>query len=638
MQLYLESLQSQSFAKMNIVKPVLSFEEYRNFWKKKRENTVTSPYGLHVGHYKVAVSYPSILEVHRILLLIPFMLGMVPERWRRTVQIMLEKEQGAPWIHRLRIIELFDAQANAGFQIFIGRKLIQQAVSSNSLQMESYGSTPGKTAAGAVIQKMVSLDQLRLERRAGGIFDCDASGCYNRIILPLASVHLRALGLDKSIGTFLARFMFQAKRHVRTGNGISKEHIRTTKWKVLHGIGQGNGGGPAIWLSHLTVMLAAISTVCAGFYMYCVQTIKKISTVGTGYVNDVTLGLALPNDTPQNEATVRRHIRKMSQLWEQLLYISGGRLELSKCFWVPITWRWSKGKAKLRTSRLGRVKDLFLHESETKCTVEIPRLTCKDASKRLGIWANCEATWTKEYKTWKVFSHQFGQRIKRARLGRVAGYQAYHAMWLAKFRFSAPVIGLQPKQIQKLKQCIIGPCLSAAGYCSKMPRAVVFGPSAHGGMDWENPETICLFEKNKFLIGSIRLQDVVGQLLLIQVSWMQLYTGISIPILEYNKKLDYLPPGWIMNLHEYLVDSNVQIELFGGWVPSKQREEDEIIMDYVLHHTPSWMWSAINRCRLFLRVTTLADLTTIDGKQIPSRIRKVMKAIRKNNLRFPNQL
>ncbi len=101
MHLYLESLQSTSLAKMNIVKPILSFEEYKNFWKKKRETTVTLPYGLHVGHYKAATFCPSILEVHRILLLIPFQLGMVPARWRRTVQTMLEKEPGSPWIYRL---------------------------------------------------------------------------------------------------------------------------------------------------------------------------------------------------------------------------------------------------------------------------------------------------------------------------------------------------------------------------------------------------------------------------------------------------------------------------------------------------------------------------------------------------------
>ena len=112
--------------------------------KKKRETTVTSPFGLHVGHYKAALFNPRILEVHRVLLLIPFQTGIVPRRWRRTVQSMLEKEPGAPWIHRLRIIELFDAQANAGFQIFVGRRMILHAVHKNLLQKESFGSTQEK--------------------------------------------------------------------------------------------------------------------------------------------------------------------------------------------------------------------------------------------------------------------------------------------------------------------------------------------------------------------------------------------------------------------------------------------------------------------------------------------------------------
>lgn len=40
------------------------------------------------------------------------------------------------------------------------------------------------------IQKILTVDQLRLERRTGGIFDCDASGCFDRILPPLASVHM----------------------------------------------------------------------------------------------------------------------------------------------------------------------------------------------------------------------------------------------------------------------------------------------------------------------------------------------------------------------------------------------------------------------------------------------------------------
>ncbi len=161
--------------------------------EKKRETTVTSPHGLHVDHYKAALHKPAILNVHRILLLIPFKIGLVPKRWRRTVQTMLEKEPRLPWIHRLQIIELFDTQVNAGFQIFVGRKMMRHAVTNDLQQAESFGSTLGKMATSALVQKSVAIDQLRIEQRAGGIFDCDASGCYDRILSPLASVRLQAL-------------------------------------------------------------------------------------------------------------------------------------------------------------------------------------------------------------------------------------------------------------------------------------------------------------------------------------------------------------------------------------------------------------------------------------------------------------
>ena len=123
----------------------------------------------------------------------------------------------------------------------------------------------------------------------GGIFDCNATGFYDRILPPLASVHLQALGLHNSIGTFLARLMFQAKHHVRKGYGISANTIRTTKKTVLPSIGQGNGGGPAMWISHLTVMFAALSSVCMEFAMMCVHNILHVATVGTSYVDGIRI-------------------------------------------------------------------------------------------------------------------------------------------------------------------------------------------------------------------------------------------------------------------------------------------------------------------------------------------------------------
>ncbi len=634
-QLYLESLKVNRMSReLPMVKPHLSLEEYAIFWKKKREDTVTSPFGLHIGHYKAALQNKNILNVHRIMLLIPFQTAVVPSRWKKTVQTMLEKDPGNPWIHRLRIIELFDAQVNAGFQLFIGRKMVWNAVQNNKLHPASYGSTPGKMAASAVLQKILSVDQLRFEQRAGGLFDCDATGCYDRILPPVASVHLQALGLHHSIGTTLARLMFTMKRYVKTKHGVSKQSIRTTRKNTLYGIGQGNGGGPAIWLAHLTVMFTALSAICTGFLTTCIEGIYTLSTVGTGYVDDVTLMVTTTFEEPQTEVHVKTKVKHMATIWEKLLYLTGGKLELSKCFWVPIIWGLRKGDVVLLSGKRSRT-ELYLVESETGETIKIPKVTPSAAEKRLGIRYSLDGKWTGEYKYWLEYTKDFAQLVRRARLDRIGGYHAYHTLWCSKFRFSSPVVGFTIKQLSRIQQLIIGNCLAAAGYNSKMPRAVVFGTTEYGGMSWASPHCILMVEQLKILIGSLRLRDTVGCLLEIQLKWLQLISGISTPVLECTTCVPYLPPGWITALHHKLVYYNIKVKVSDAWQPELQRKGDHIIMDFVTQKLPPWMWGPINKCRLFMQAVTLADIATFDGTHIPQEVYLVKNAYRKNTIRFP---
>ena len=122
----------------------------------------------------------------------------------------------------------------------------------------------------------------------------------------------------------------------------------------------------------------------------------------------------------------------MGQIWERLLLISDGRLELTKCFWVPIVWKWSEGKPRIVTKGSSRNRELTLTESETKEKIVIPKTASKETEKRLGIWSNCDGTWTTEYSCWLEFSIQFGKKIKWAGLDRIAGYHAYHLLWIGK--------------------------------------------------------------------------------------------------------------------------------------------------------------------------------------------------------------
>ena len=279
--------------------------------------------------------------------------------------------------------------------------------------------------------------------------------------------------------------------------------------------------------------------------------------------------------------------------------------------------------------------ELKIRESESGSTVRIKRISPIVAEKRLGVQYLLDGKWKEEYKHWKCYSKNFADQISKARLDRIGGYHAYSTLWCSKFQYSCPVLRWNESQLSKVQKTIIGKSLSAAGYNSKMSRAVVFGPSQFGGIEWESALGILIYEQLKMLIGSLRLGDKVGKLLMIQLTWLQLIAGIETPILEETKQLQFLPKVWLTKLREKLRKLNITIELGQCWKPEKQRENDYCIMEYVMRYLPERMWNSINLCRLYLQAVTMADITTFDGTVIPKTVCEVQKPYRQSRLKFP---
>ena len=94
--------------------------------------------------------------------------------------------------------------------------MVHKTVEKGHLHDTSYCCSPGQMVSLALLRKVIAVDQLRLEQRLGGILDCDVSGCYDRILPSLASIHLQNLGMSKQIGTLLARKMYQTRHYVKT--------------------------------------------------------------------------------------------------------------------------------------------------------------------------------------------------------------------------------------------------------------------------------------------------------------------------------------------------------------------------------------------------------------------------------------
>eukprot|EP00957_Ditylum_brightwellii_P204366 15338884-Ditylum_brightwellii.AAC.1 len=142
----------------------------------------------------------------------------------------------------------------------------------------------------------------------------------------------------------------EAKFRLKTALGVSDEYYTHCCMYPIYRSGQGATNNPQIWL--------AISSTMCGICKECAQGAEFVSPNQAvsvllailGFVDDVTNQVNMFQD---NIVTVDKLINDMkrdSQLWDMLLWLTGGLLELQKCSYHTIHFNFkSDGTPQLQT-------------------------------------------------------------------------------------------------------------------------------------------------------------------------------------------------------------------------------------------------------------------------------------------------
>ena len=181
------------------------------------------------------------------------------------------------------------------------------------------------------------------------------------------------------------------------------------------------------------------------------------------------------------------------------------------------------------------------------------------------------------------------------------------------------------------------------GWLRTTSRAIIHGPEELGGFNIPHLYAIQGTTKLMTIYKHMQANTEMGQLITLNINWLQLTVGWETQIFEDTRKITYVKTNWLIHLKEYINKCQIQIKSQKFWKPKMKREKDLMVMDEALKFTSNVVHlKYINAWRIYFNVLTLSDMCDGVGKQVlePYRIFKHAEShtnIRTSKLNWPNQ-
>jgi hypothetical protein len=332
----------------------------------------------------------------------------------------------------------------------------------------------------------------------------------------------------------------------------------------------------------------------------------------TGQVNEFT-----SNSQPTPEF-LRTIMQADAQLWSDLLWLSGGLLELSKCSFHQIHFDFhDDGSPHMRAGTYGT--PLLVQDALTSDPVTIPAKSAYQTHKTLGHHKAPAGKNTTQLRILKANSDVFSKLVATSPCNRTDSWFFYSAIYLKSIGYVLPNCFYEERELTKVQQSALRAFLAKCGFNRNTHRSIVFAPIRFGGCGFF---ALYLIQGEGQILQFLthwRTDTTAGNLLRISVSWIQLHLGISWFFLgDTTTPLPHLPGRWLKSLRKFLSRIGGSIEVDDYFLPSIQRENDVYLMDLVLasNHFTSKEICTINYCRMFLQIVTISDLCLADGVSI----------------------
>ena len=455
--------------------------------------------------------------------------GIAIPRWSNAVRlnVMIEKDQGEPKLNRLRIIHLFEADFNFFLKLQWGHRLVRRAIDLDLLHDGQHGSISGRMSLNPIMLTQLTTDLCRLLKHDFVRFDNNTSACYDRIIIALAMLAARKCGMPDHAVQAHADALFFMQYAVKTIYGISEENYQGTVFAPLFGTGQGSGGSPVSWLTLVVILLQTLDRIIPDRINFSSPKGDISHTrLSDAFVDDTYLEFTSSSDTATFESLVPR-LQHIAQTWEHLLFLSGGKLNLSTCSWYVLRWEWKQGRPVLRPI-FPNDPVLSLKQGTSPEPTLIRRTNLDESQRMLGVLLNPLGDFGDHVKFLQQKADTFAHQIMSPRLSSGDVRIFHRTTYIPSMRYGLAAVVLDEEILGRVQSKVVqSSILRKLQVQSTIPTAIQHGPAEFGGLDIYDLRTEADLEALQFLRDAPYSGSENGQLIRLNLRYSQIEAGIG---------------------------------------------------------------------------------------------------------------
>jgi hypothetical protein len=616
--------------------PLTSMIDGFNKW---RESTSTSPSGKHLGIYRTltraynnyytsnpqetkqkqrqqeSTNYKHTAElaltIQHSLINLAIKHNHTYRRWLTIHNLFIDKLPGQPRLDKLRVIHIYEADWNLLLKYFIAYKVHGEACRAQTVQPEQTGGRPGKCAANTAALTTITSETICLQKLTGATIYNDAKACFDRIIENVSNATLISEGLNPKIAVLHAQTLSTANYIIKTKQGLHDTPNGHMKPEPFLGTGQGAADSMPRWSiqSDLLIRLYNANAISDPIIIPISKAVlmEKIRA----FVDD-TNSLNLCKSPEELEQLLTNN----ATIWEALLHLIGGKLELSKCKFTTYKWKADvQGTMKLMTDKT--IGKLTIRNSETKQQNHIEEIAANESYKLLGVQMATTQAHLEQDKMVKSKCQNMRKLLQTTNLPPSETWYSYKAIILPTIKYGLVATTIPEPELAINQKHLVHALIPRLGLSRHTPLAVIYASNELGGIGIQDLPTEQGLAHVTFLIGCIRDNKEASRSVFALLESYIVATGLMGSPLIKTGIIPYVESPWMDTTRAFMERNQITIEIPELQVLQPLRQRDQGIMAMAMEYTTKKnRLVAINNCRLFLQINTLAEITTLNGREI----------------------